>query len=131
MFVSWNMIMASFSFVNLTPHAITVLAVNGGESTFQPSGKVARVSELATTVIGQVNGVPVLSKTVFGDVIDLPEPHYGVFFLVSGMVAGQVLNRKDVLAPATGPNDGAIRNDKGHIVAVTQFKSASTSLPGL
>lgn len=123
--------MASFSFVNLTPHAITVLAVNGGESTFQPSGKVARVSELATTVIGQVNGVPVLSKTVFGDVIDLPEPQDGVFFLVSGMVAGQVLNRKDVLAPATGPNDGAIRNDKGHIVAVTQFKSTSTSLPGL
>lgn len=115
------------NFVNLTPHPITVIAVNGGESTFQPSGKVARVSELPTTVIGQVNGIPVLSKTVFGDVVDLPEPQEGVFFIVSGLVAGQV-SRKDVLAPATGPNDGAVRNDKGQIVAVTQLKSTATSL---
>ena len=29
--------------------------------------------------------------------------------------------RPDVLCPGTGPADGAVRNDKGHIVAVTRL----------
>jgi hypothetical protein len=32
------------------------------------------------------------------------------------------LVRPDVLVPGTGPGDGAVRNDKGHIVAVTRLK---------
>jgi hypothetical protein len=57
-------------------------------------------------------------------VIDLPEPIEGTAFIVSGLVAGAV-SRSDVFSPATGPKDEAIRNDKGHIIAV-KFLKATT-----
>ena len=107
--------------VNLTPHAITI-KVDGGDITFQPSGKVARVSEKASKPTRiNVFGFPIAGKATFTDVIDLPEPIDGTIFIVSGLVAQNVA-RPDVFSPATGPDDGAIRNEKGHIVAVTKFK---------
>ena len=108
------------NFINLTPHAV-VFRGPAGDQTFPPSGKVARVSELPCSVTRTIEGIPILSRTQFGEVLDLPEPSDGTVFIVSGLVAGQV-SRADVIAPATGPNDGAVRNEKGHIVAVTQFK---------
>jgi len=35
-----------------------------------------------------------------------------VFFLVSA-----------ILMPGTGPADGAVRNEKGHVIAVTRLKA--------
>ena len=110
------------NFLNLTPHAIVVRLADGSDLTFPPSGKVARVDELPTTVIGEFDGITILSRTVFGKVIDLPDPVEGTAFIVSGLVAG-VVYRADVFSPATGPKDGAVRNDKGHIVAVVSLKS--------
>ena len=110
------------NFVNLTPHAIVVRMPDGSDLTFPPSGKIARVDELPNVHTGDIDGIPVISRTVFGKVIDLPEPVEGVAYIVSGLVAGQVY-RSDVFAPATGPKDNAIRNDKGHIVAVISLKS--------
>ncbi len=47
-------------------------------------------------------------------------------YLVSGMVLAHVSvrGRVDVYAPGTGPNDGAIRNDKGQVEAVTRLLMA-------
>ena len=110
--------------INLTPHAINFQAQDGTVVTFQPSGTVARVATStveAGTVTVLVQAIPVI-KTVYGEVTDVPklpcEP-----FLVSGMVLGQLGSEYSgiAFAPATGPQDGAIRNDKGHIVAVTKF----------
>ena len=112
------------NFVNLTPHAIVVRLNDGNDLTFPPSGKIARVDELPTTVVGEVGGVKILSRTVFGEVIDLPEPVEGIGYIVSGLVAG-VVYRADVFAPATGPKDGAVRNDKGHIFAVVALKATT------
>ena len=107
--------------INLTPHAI-VVRVDGGDITFPPSGKVARIKEKnVPPTRSQIFGFPVAGKTAFEAVVDLPEPEEGKIFIVSGMVAAQV-NRADVFSPATGPEDGAIRNEKGHIVAVTKLK---------
>lgn len=107
--------------VNLTPHAITI-RVHGGDITFPPSGKIARIKEKnVAPTRSQIFGFPVAGKTAFEAVLDLPEPVEGTIFIVSGMVAAQV-SRPDVFSPATGPEDGAIRNDKGQIVAVTKFK---------
>lgn len=110
--------------LNLTPHAIQFQAADGTVVSFQPSGTVARVStstvEVGTVTIF-VQDIPVI-KTVYGEVTDVPalpcEP-----FLVSGMVLGRLGQEYTgvAFAPATGPADGAIRNEKGHIVAVTKF----------
>jgi len=115
------------NFVNLTPHAIVVRLADGTDLTFPPSGKVARVDEMPTTVVGDLDGIPILSRTVFGQVVDLPEPIEGTAFIVSGLVAG-VVYRGDVFSPATGPKDGAIRNDKGHIIAVVSLKATTNGI---
>lgn len=107
---------------NLTPHPITLQSPNGTQ-TIQPSGTVARVS--ATP--GQskdVEGipVPVAQPDTFGAVEGLPDPEEGTFYIVSAMVGAHV-KRADVLMPGTGPKDGAVRNEKGNIVAVTRLKA--------
>jgi hypothetical protein len=52
-------------------------------------------------------------------------PEEGIFFIVSALVGAHmsVRGRGDVLVPGTGPRDGAIRDNKGHIVAVTRLKA--------
>jgi hypothetical protein len=42
-----------------------------------------------------------------------------------GFCLANIKGRTDVFAPATGPKDGAIRNDKGHVVAVTALKASA------
>jgi hypothetical protein len=101
-------------FVNCTPHALTV----DGLGTIEPSGIVPRVAtqRLPATTIGGVR----LVRTVKGAVDGLPAAADGVVLVVSGMVL-DALNgsRPDVVAPDTGPD--AVRNEKGHIVAVRGF----------
>jgi len=100
--------------INLTPHAIVV--DNGSNKvTYEPSGLVARVST-ESTVVDNVDGFDVVTNIVTGD--NLPEEKEGVFLLVSAMVLGLRLERKDLIAPDTGR---AARNDKGHIVSVPGF----------
>ena len=112
------------TFINLTPHAITFRTAGGDFETIEPSGSVARV-DTSSKVTGFVAGVPIQS-TVLGDVIGLPnDSTEGSFFIVSGMVLEAMktkgIIRSDVLAPATGPKDDVIRNEKGHVTAVTKF----------
>lgn len=114
-------------FVNLCgdatrPHEVTI--VRGGEHvTVPPSGAVARVASTATQT-RVVGGMPV-QVPVFGDVVGLPAPDGVSVFLVSGMVLAALreagCRRPDVVAPGTGPQDGAIRNEKGLVVAVTRL----------
>ncbi len=108
--------------LNLTPHAIQFQTADGSVVSFPPSGVVARVST-STVAAGVVPGTdfPAI-KTVYGAVEGVPalpcEP-----FLVSGLVLGRLGSEYSgvAFAPATGPQDGAIRNEKGHITAVTRF----------
>lgn len=100
-------------FINLTPHAISV---QKGDQvvTIPPSGQVARVAVKTETLppIGGFN----ISKQIFGEVEGLPQPQEGIYYIVSALVGGQIKARQDVYGPDTGPT--AVRNDKGHIVAV-------------
>lgn len=114
--------------INLTPHAITLRSPSGEDTVIPASGTVARVASTPGT-LGEVTGipVPVASPTVFGAVDGLPAPVEGVFLLVSAMVGSALAGRgrTDVLMPGTGPADNAVRNDKGHIVAVTRLIAAA------
>ena len=115
--------------LNLTPHAINFQTQDGSVVSFPPSGVVARVSS-SSEAFGAVLSegfsgisIPVVINIqgVVEGVPSLPcEP-----FLVSGMVldALPLEYRGTAFAPATGPQDGAVRNDKGHIIAVTKFRT--------
>lgn len=109
--------------INLTPHPIVLRSPNGEDTTIQPSGTVARVSA-TSGALQDVQGlpVPVAQPDTFGAVQGLPEPTGGTFYIVSAMVGAHV-KRADVLMPGTGPSDGALRNEKGHIIAVTRLKA--------
>lgn len=97
--------------INLTPHDIVFT-----DGTVIPtSGMVARVS-VSQIDDGDINGIPV-KKQVFGDIVDLPDSRDNTIYIVSAIVlnAAKAIGRTDVVAPDT---NNAIRNDKGHIVAV-------------
>ena len=112
-------------FVNLTPHEITLTDPESPsrQQTIPPSGVVARVKMGPAKTIGVVDGIPVQSMPVAQGVEGMPdrfEPD--TFYLVSLLVI-QAVKHPQVVAPSTGPNDGAIRNEKGHVVAVTRLTS--------
>ena len=118
------------SVINLTPHAI-VIAVGEHRMTIHPSGQVARVSQKPARSIGvQAMGpeaglpVPIIAAPEFGPVEGLPAPVVGTIVIVSGLVLAHCGGRVDVFAPATGPADGAIRDEGGRIVAVTRLVAA-------
>ena len=112
--------------LNLTPHPITI-AIDGRDPvTIQPSGTVARVE---TTEIPRdklafgdafAEEVPVISRR-FGEVTGLPDDP-AVACLVSSLVLSAIPGRPNTFAPDTGPT--AIRDEKGHIVAVTRLVAA-------
>ncbi len=106
--------------VNLTPHAITIV-VDGVETTYASEG-VARVSTLSGKLL---EGSSFLySSTSFGAVEGVPSPQPDTIYVVSAIVAGRCTGRTDVFSPGTGPNDGAIRDEKGQIKAVTRLIQA-------
>lgn len=104
--------------INLTPHDI-VLRTAQGDVTIPASGTVARVATVDADTGDTVSGLPVIRRT-FGDVTGLPDD--GAPCIVSAMVLAAVAGRADTYAPDTGAT--AIRNDKGHIVAVTRLVAA-------
>lgn len=75
----------------------------------KPEGTVARVS-VKTATVGKIDGIPV-TKSVYGEVMDLPEPEEGTIYIVSALVAGRVPEREDVFIP-----NESIRDEKGRIV---------------
>ena len=107
--------------VNLTPHPLTLKSASG-EVVLPPSGTVARVTA-SPGPVKAVEGFPVPchAPDTFGAVEGLPAPVEGTFYVVSALV-GAAAPRSDVLTPGTGPNDNPIRNEKGHVVAVTRLK---------
>ena len=108
--------------INLTPHAIVLRSPKGGDTTVPTSGIVARVSSVSgTPEIFDGVPVPVYPTQTWGEIEGLPAPQEGTLYIVSAMVLGRVQGRSDVVAPGTGPNDGAIRDEGGRIRAVTRL----------
>jgi hypothetical protein len=107
--------------INLTPHDIIVRKPDGTDTVFKKSGTVARV-EACEEVIGtcQITGAQIVRRTL-GAVTGLPTD--GAPCIVSGMVLEACKGMTTgVFAPDTGAT--AIRDEKGHIVAVTRLVAA-------
>ena len=100
--------------INLTPHSVNIISDNGNVITFEPSGTVARCSQ-KTVVTGNINNIP-LTKTSFGDVIDLPNPQSDTIFIVSRLVINACPDRGDLVVP----ND-IVRDDSGNIIGCKSF----------
>ena len=102
--------------VNLTPHTVTLVRVDGTKKAYPPSGTIAR-AKVGDEVIGEIDGAPVRQGQILG-FTDLPEPQINTVYIVSLFVL-QHANRDDLIAPDT--ND-AIRNKDGQIEAVKGWR---------
>lgn len=93
---------------NCCPHAVDIL-VGEEVKTLPPSGIIPRCSQ-SEEYVGTIAGIPV-TRQVFGEVINLPEPEEGTFLVVSKMVADACPERHDLLIP--GP---LIRDENNNVV---------------
>ena len=114
--------------LNLTPHEIVLRTPEGVDIRIPPEPEPARVMQLEFEP-HPILGVPVpaVPSPVFGEVVGLPAYREDTFLIVSGLVLAQCPRRFDVFAPATGPNDGAVRDAAGRIIAVTRLVAAPYS----
>lgn len=96
--------------VNLTPHAVNVVAEHCDAVTIPPSGILARVSAKTVTTGEVINGIPV-TMTEYGEVEGLPAQEEGTAYIVSQLVAARVPNRRDVFIP-----NEAVRDEAGRII---------------
>ena len=97
--------MTTYTIVNMTPHAITVV----GHDPIPPSGDVARVS-VTDTPAGYIADYPV-SVQETGTVEGLPGPKHGVYYIVSSLVRLALPDRNDLLSPGQ-----LVRDDEGRPV---------------
>lgn len=139
-------------FVNLTPHAIVLRDADGADHTIPPSGQVARISTFPAVPAISTSTNPDADLFVrvesFGPVgwedfanwvLPLAEsqPTRRVCAIVSsmfldGMVKEEMMDTADcetwrwLLRHLVAPNtdESAVRNEKGHIVAVRSFRTA-------
>ena len=110
-FVSALLFENIMTFINFTPHTITL---NDGTA-FESVG-VARVANTFSDF--DASGV---CSVEFGDIQSLPEPQEGTLLIVSALVlsAAKAAGRTDCVAPATG-HPACVRKD-GFIVSVPGF----------
>lgn len=88
--------------VNLTGHSLK-LASRGDEALYLPSEGRARVDSgmrmVDRFVVGMRIVIPLLEITE-NKIVDLPDPVEGIVYIVSGIVAGSVRDRDDVVTPS-------------------------------
>ena len=114
--------------VNLTPHPVTLVSASGVETVIAPEPNPVRVASTPGVCLDEeaaaLGPVALYSASTWGEVEGLPEPQPGTIYVVSGVVADRCPGREDVFHPATGPADGALRDESGRVRAVTRLKQA-------
>ena len=94
--------------INKTPHPVIVISEDGQIVTFEPVAPAIRISSSIKDA-GEIAGIRV-TKSVFGDAVNMPEQIEGVFYIVSQMVKTAFPERKDLLVPSevVRDNNGAV-----------------------
>ena len=85
-------------FVNLTSHTIHEL-VSGLE--VPTSGAVARAETVETVVVAY--GKIQIKKTIYGEIVGLPEPQEGKTFIVSSVVLNAIIDSGNKRADCVSP----------------------------
>ena len=104
--------------VNLTPHPVRIVGIEGKEIEIKPSGVIARVTTKKEKVGEiEVEGIKVpIYKTIWGEVEGLPESD-GRIYIVSSVVASRLRGREDVVVP-----DDFVRDERGNIIGAKSFR---------
>ena len=96
--------------INCTPHPVTICDAEGNTlRVIESNGNPIRLAA-KTVPAGEFDGIP-LSRTEFGEPVNLPEPEEGTLFIVSQIVKNAIPGRSDLVVPAE-----VLRDDKGQIV---------------
>ena len=116
------------TFVNLTPHTISIILASGETLTIDPQPTPARVSQSHVVITGDCDqsGRSVeIAAPVYGEIVGLPAPVPTVAYICSVFVANAAaaIGRTDVVYPDSGPD--AVRKD-GQIVAVRRLLAQVT-----
>lgn len=90
--------------LNYTPHAINVYDSSRNLYLTIESSGVARVDEKIIQLNKSIEKVPLVIKS-YGEVIGLPEPREGTYYIVSTIVAQAVSHRKDLVVPSEPVRD--------------------------
>lgn len=96
--------------VNLCPHTVNFLDVNGNHVNVPASGNLARVA-VNTVNTGETYNWIRVTRTTYGEVEGLPERKENTIYVVSFQVASRVPDREDVFYP-----NESIRDSEGHVV---------------
>jgi hypothetical protein len=94
--------------LNLTPHPVTIIHDDGQQTTFMPSGVVARM-DVSYRAAGQFGSVPLVTLSQ-GRLEGLPPERSGVYFIVSSIVFREYPERMDLLYPTD-----MVRDSRGKI----------------
>lgn len=100
--------------INLTPHAVNIVDSSDSVTiTIPASGNVARCSQ-TIDIIGNITldsvSIPISSSS-YGEVVDLPDPQDGIYYIVSRLVMSACPARQDLLVP----ND-LVRDEAGRVI---------------
>lgn len=106
--------------INCTPHDINILNdVGNVVKTVSPSGVVARVEEMVTSV-EFIEGVTCVEKG-YGAVTNLPVKTEGFTYIVSYLVLQALKGtRPDCICPDTGPE--SVVRENGKVKGVRRFQ---------
>lgn len=101
------------TFINCTPHPITLLGSDNEVIISLSKGEVVPRLSQSTKQVDVVEGVSI-TETSFGEIQDLPEPKEGVLLIVSRLVLTACPNRKDLVVPneLVRDSDGNIKGCK-------------------
>ena len=95
--------------VNMTPHDLNIVQIDGRILTVAPSGFVPRCAS-SEVVDGTIGNLIQVTRQTLGEVEGLPDPIPGTYFIVSRLVASAT-DRDDLLVPGS-----LIRDDQGKVV---------------
>lgn len=104
--------------VNLTPHAVNVVAEDGTVKAAFPSEGIARASQTAEHV-GELDGIELVSMK-FGATEDLPAPEDGTYYIVSVITANAAKAEGRTTSDLVITAD-PVRDDSGRIIGCKRF----------
>ena len=100
--------------INLTPHDVNVVGNDNSVAiTIPASGNVARCCQTIDIIDSiTLDSVDILiSSSSYGEVVDLPAPKPGYYYIVSRLVMSACPDRQDLLVP----ND-LVRDEAGRVI---------------